>query len=143
LRRYSLGGFIRRRSLRRRAAAAVRQIRLKAASLDHQVKTLSGGNQQKVVLARWLLHGCQIYLFDEPTRGVDVAAKREIYRLMERLVAEGAGIVMISSDLPEVLRLSDRILVMRDGRCVGEVAHEVATQESVMRLMVGGEEGVR
>ena len=96
-------GIVRRKRLAEMVQHAAKEIRLKAASPAHLVKYLSGGNQQKVVLAKWLLHDCQIYIFDEPTRGVDVGAKSEIYRLMEDLARRGAGIIMISSDLPEVL----------------------------------------
>jgi ABC-type sugar transport system ATPase subunit len=103
------------------------------------VKNLSGGNQQKVVLAKWLLHDCRIYIFDEPTRGVDVGAKSEIYRLMEELARRGAGIIMISSDMPEVLHMSDRILVVREGQIAGELRRDEATQESILRLAVGDE----
>ena len=121
LKRHSVCGVVRRQRLAHLVQQATKEIRLKAASPAHQVKNLSGGNQQKVVLAKWLLHDCQIYIFDEPTRGVDVGAKREIYRLMEELARRGAGIIMISSDLPEVLNMSDRILVVREGQIAGEL----------------------
>ena len=99
---------------------------------------LSGGNQQKVVLAKWLLTEADIFIFDEPTRGIDVGAKVEVYRLMNELLARGAAIVMISSELPEVLGMSDRILVMRDGRIVAEFdARATATQEAVMSYAGG------
>jgi ABC-type sugar transport system ATPase subunit len=93
---------------------------------------LSGGNQQKVVLAKWLLTEANIFIFDEPTRGIDVGAKVEVYRLMNDLLAHGAAILMISSELPEVLGMSDRILVMRGGRIVAELDGATATQEQVM-----------
>jgi ABC-type sugar transport system ATPase subunit len=101
------------------------------------VGQLSGGNQQKVVLAKWLARNCDVLIFDEPTRGIDVGAKYEIYLLLNELAAQGKAIVMISSEMPEVLGMSDRILVMRDGRIAGEitdVAH--ATQEQLMQLAV-------
>jgi len=93
---------------------------------------LSGGNQQKVVLAKWMLTHANIFIFDEPTRGIDVGAKVEVYRLMNELLRGGAAIVMISSELPEVLGMADRILVMREGRIVAEFDHANATQEAIM-----------
>ncbi len=99
---------------------------------------LSGGNQQKVVLAKWLLSGCDIFIFDEPTRGIDVGAKAEIYALMRDLADKGAAILMISSDLPEVLRMSDRVLVMREGALAGEVARADATEERIIAFASGG-----
>lgn len=99
---------------------------------------LSGGNQQKVVLAKWLLSGCDIFIFDEPTRGIDVGAKAEIYALMRDLADKGAAILMISSDLPEVLRMSDRILVMREGSITGEIARKDATEERIIAFASGG-----
>ena len=95
-------------------------------------RLLSGGNQQKVVIAKWLVQDCDVLIFDEPTRGIDVGAKAEIYRLLNTLASEGKAIVVISSELPEVLLLSHRILVMCEGRITGEVAGDKATQESLM-----------
>ena len=99
---------------------------------------LSGGNQQKVVLAKWLLSGCNIFIFDEPTRGIDVGAKAEIYALMRDLADKGAAILMISSDLPEVLRMSDRVLVMREGALAGEISRKDATEERIIAYASGG-----
>ena len=101
------------------------------------VATLSGGNQQKVVLARWLAAEATILILDEPTRGVDVGAKAEIHALIGELARRGAAVLLISSELPEVLRLADRILVLREGRMVGEVQRANASQESLLRLMAG------
>lgn len=101
-------------------------------------RNLSGGNQQKVVLAKWLQRNCQVVIFDEPTRGVDVGARVEIYHLMNELAAEGKAILMISSDLPEVLGMADRILVMHEGRLTGEITDaRHATQDQIMRLAIG------
>lgn len=112
-------------------------LRIKAASALSAAGGLSGGNQQKVVLAKWLARQCDILLFDEPTRGVDVGAKFEIYSLMRSLVAQGVSILMISSEMPEVLGLADRILVMHDGRITGEIADVAgATQETLMQLAI-------
>ena len=98
---------------------------------------LSGGNQQKVVLTRWLAARCDVLLLDEPTRGVDVGAKAEIHALIDELATRGAAILLISSELPELLSLSTRILVLRDGRVAGALSREEATQDAVMRLMAG------
>src|SRR5699024_752305 len=111
---------------------------VKAESKDVYVSSLSGGNQQKVVLAKWIGIGPQVLILDEPTRGVDVGAKREIYLLMNELAAKGVAIIMISSDLPEVLRVSDRIMVVREGTIAGELSKEEATQEKIMNLATGG-----
>ena len=116
------------------AAATARDHDVRAASLAQPVATLSGGNQQKVLLARYLLKRPVVLIVDEPTRGVDVGARAEIYALMNRLTAEGLAIVMISSDLPEVLGMADRVVVMREGRTTGELARGEATPERVMAL---------
>jgi ABC-type sugar transport system ATPase subunit len=107
------------------------------------VAGLSGGNQQKIVLAKWLAARCGVLMLDEPTRGVDVGAKAEIHALVDQLAVEGNAILLISSELPELLSLSTRILVLRGGRMAGEVRREDATEEAVMRLMAGVEEGPR
>lgn len=99
---------------------------------------LSGGNQQKVIIAKWLLANPKILILDEPTRGIDVGAKYEIYNLMNQFVDQGVGIVMISSELPEILGMSDRILVMQKGKIAGELMAEDATQEKIMTLATGG-----
>lgn len=125
----------RMRALARRFAGALRVV---TPSLDRRVVQLSGGNQQKVVLAKWLATRSEIVIFDEPTRGIDVGAKIEVYQLMNALVERGAGILMISSELPEVLGMSDRILVMRQGRVVGEFARVDATAERLMAAALAG-----
>ncbi len=114
------------------------QMRVKAPSLQAEVKSLSGGNQQKVVIAKWLMTQPRILFLDEPTRGIDVGAKYEIYNIMLDLVEEGYSVVMISSELPEILGMSDRILVMREGKINAELPKEAATQEEVMRYATGG-----
>ena len=98
------------------------------------MRLLSGGNQQKIVIAKWLLRDCDILFFDEPTRGIDVGAKSEIYKLLNALAEQGKAIVMISSELPEVLRMSHRIVVMCEGRITGELSGRDATQEAIMQL---------
>lgn len=112
----------------------VKSLTIKTPSIKQFCKFLSGGNQQKVVIAKWLLRDCDVLFFDEPTRGIDVGAKFEIYRLLEALANEGKAIIMISSELPEILRLSNRILVMCEGRITGELTAAEATQEKIMKL---------
>ncbi len=110
----------------------VQELRTKTPSVTQIIKKLSGGNQQKVVIAKWLVKDSEILIFDEPTRGIDVGAKSEIYDLMERLVKEGKSIIMISSELPEVLRMSDRVVVMCEGRITGCLDISEASQEGIM-----------
>ena len=107
-------------------------MKTKTASTETPVIKLSGGNQQKVVIAKWLVKNCNILIFDEPTRGIDVGAKSEIYSLMNELVSHGKSIIMISSELSEILRMSDRIIVMNEGKITGEIPIEEATQKSIM-----------
>ncbi|HHG9512352.1 TPA: sugar ABC transporter ATP-binding protein [Citrobacter amalonaticus] len=111
----------------------VRTLRIKTPHLEQAALNLSGGNQQKIIIARWVCKDTDILIFDEPTRGIDVGAKLEIYELMNRLVAKGKSIIMISSELPEVLGMCDRILVMRSGRITGELTADNATQEKIMQ----------
>ncbi len=130
-------GFIRRGREREVAEGYVEDILIKTPSIEQAVQNLSGGNQQKVVLAKWLFTKSRVLIFDEPTRGIDVGAKTEIYQLMNRLAESGAAIIMISSELPEVLGMSDRILVMHEGRLAGELSRNEATQERIMHLATG------
>ncbi|MEG1002298.1 MAG: sugar ABC transporter ATP-binding protein [Clostridium sp.] len=115
----------------------INKIRIKTPSPEQYIKNLSGGNQQKVILAKWLLTKPEVLIIDEPTRGIDVGAKKEIYELLNELKASGKAIIMISSDMPEVLGISDRIMVMSEGKITGEVSREEATQEKIMKLAVG------
>lgn len=130
-------GFIKRRKEREIAESYVKDVLIKTPSIEQAVQNLSGGNQQKVVLAKWLFTKSKVLIFDEPTRGIDVGAKTEIYQLMNRLAAQGVAIIMISSELPEVLGMSDRTLVMHDGRIAGELSGKDATQERIMGLATG------
>ena len=116
----------------------VRTLDIQPPHIERLVANLSGGNQQKVILARWLLANSQILIFDEPTRGIDVGAKAEIYRLMDELINQGKSIIMVSSELPEVLRMSHRILVMREGKVVMEFPRSLANQENIMYYATGG-----
>ncbi len=121
-----------------RSQALMQELRIRAPGARLPVASLSGGNQQKVVLARWLLAQARVFLMDEPTRGIDVGAKAEVYQLIRRLAARGAAVVLVSSELEEVLGLADRILVMHRGRVTGELPRGEATEEAVMRLATGG-----
>jgi ABC-type sugar transport system ATPase subunit len=115
----------------------VDSLRIKTPHQEQLARNLSGGNQQKVVLAKWLQRNCEVIIFDEPTRGIDVGAKYEIYQLMNRLAAQGKAVIMISSELPEILGMADRILVMHEGRITGEITDVgKATQEMIMELAV-------
>jgi ribose transport system ATP-binding protein len=127
-------GFMRDRAMRSRSREVVESLRIRTPSINQTAKFLSGGNQQKVVIAKWLVKDCDVLIFDEPTRGIDVGAKEEIYRLLNELAAQGKSIIMISSELPEVLRMSHRIVVMSEGRVTGQLDAAEATQESVMHF---------
>ncbi len=116
---------------------SMKELRVKAKSLVTIVGTLSGGNQQKVVLAKWLLTNPRVLFLDEPTRGIDVGAKQEIYALINRLAKTGIAIVLVSSELPEVLGLADRVLVLYEGRLTGEFTRKTATPENVMACATG------
>ena len=133
-------GIIDDNKLRDLSAELNAKLRTKTPSMEQLLKNLSGGNQQKVIIARWLMKNCDIFIFDEPTRGIDVGAKSEIYNLMEDLTKQGKSIIMISSELPEVLRMSDRIIVMCEGRKTGELDISEANQENIMQLATMREE---
>ena len=111
-----------------------KELRIKTPSLEQLVGNLSGGNQQKVVLAKWLASEPDIIIFDEPTRGIDVGAKQEIYMLMNELTNQGKAVIMISSDMEELLGMSDRIIVLSEGRLAGELKRDEFSQEAVMTL---------
>jgi len=135
LRQWCRRGFVQRRRERSELDRHIAALRIRLSDPEARVGNLSGGNQQKVVLAKWLARDCEVLIFDEPTRGIDVGAKREIHQLMNDLVAAGKSIVMISSELPEVLGMADRILVMHEGRITGEITEVAqATQEQILRL---------
>ena len=130
--KYMSGLFINKSAEKEVTEQYIKELDTKTPSADQLVVNLSGGNQQKVVIAKWLVRNCDILIFDEPTRGIDVGAKNEIYKLMNRLASEGKSIIMISSEMTEILRMSDRIIVMCEGKKTGEIAIEEATQEAIM-----------
>ena len=135
--KFSHWGIMNSREERREAGRYAEDLRIKTPSLDQKVVFLSGGNQQKVVLSKWLCSQAEVFIFDEPTRGVDVGAKAEIYQLMNRLTASGVAIMMISSELLEVLGMSDRVMVMRGGRIAGEFSDGEYTQERILQCALG------
>lgn len=132
--KYNRGLFIDTPASRTAAGEHVKKLNIKTPTIDQLIENLSGGNQQKVVIAKWLINDAEILIFDEPTRGIDVGAKSEIYTLMNELTSQGKSIIMISSELPEILRMSDRIAVMCEGRITGELSIEEASQEKIMQL---------
>jgi inositol transport system ATP-binding protein len=137
LRRNLRGPFIRHQSVRALCDSSVGTLRIKTPSLEQLVMYLSGGNQQKVLVSRWLATTPSVLIMDEPTRGIDVATKSEIYRIMSSLAKEGKAIILISSEMPEILAMADRIMVMHQGRKVGELDRAEATQEKILHMATG------
>jgi inositol transport system ATP-binding protein len=134
LSKFTIGGILRKPLIEKQCEEQRQALSLKTPSLNQQIQNLSGGNQQKVLLSRWLLTDPDILIIDEPTRGIDVGAKSEIHRLMSELAKQGKAIIMVSSEMPEILGMSDRVVVMCEGRLVGEVSRKEATQEKLMEL---------
>jgi ribose transport system ATP-binding protein len=131
-------GLLRRRFMSLQVEALARSVSLRPPDIDRAIRLFSGGNQQKAIICRWLMAEAEVLIFDEPTRGIDVGAKAEIYRLIENLAEQGRSIIVVSSELPEILRVSDRVLVMRRGAAEGELSRAEATEEGIMRLAVSG-----
>lgn len=138
LAKLSTSGFMHKNQESKLSADSIAKLQIKTPHAEQIVGALSGGNQQKVVIGKWLATNPKILILDEPTRGVDIGAKKEIYDLMNQLAAQGVAIIMISSELPEVLGMSDRILVMHEGRITGEFSQQEATQENIMHAATGG-----
>jgi len=132
-------GLVDRKAERKLAESMRERLSIRTPDVDKAVGLLSGGNQQKVVIAKWLARGPKFLILDEPTRGVDVGAKAEIYALMDQLAAQGVAVLMISSDLEEILGVSDRVLVMHEERLTGELTRAQLSEQAVMHLAVGGE----
>ena len=130
-------GLIFRSSERNLAATWAKRLQLKFGRMRNAVSTLSGGNQQKVVLGKWLARNPALLIIDEPTRGIDVGTKAEVHRILDGLVADGMAVLMISSELPEVLGMADRVLVLREGRLTAELARADADETSIMRAATG------
>lgn len=142
LQQFTKGGLVSERAEAKATQEQVEKLAIKTPSIAQLVRFLSGGNQQKVVIAKWLINDCEILIFDEPTRGIDVGAKSEIYKLMNELVNMGKSIIMISSELEELLRMSDRIAVMCEGRMTGVLGIEEADQEQIMKFATARESEV-
>jgi len=134
---FANAGVIRQRESRAAVLEQMKRLHLRASAVDLPVKALSGGNQQKAALARWLLRDSGVLILDEPTRGVDIGAKREIYELIDALARSGKAVLVISSDLPEAIGIGDRLLVMREGRIVKELVSAEATEEDVILHATG------
>jgi ribose transport system ATP-binding protein len=132
--RFSNGGIIRSRLENRQSLDEIHRLGIRATGPGQTAGLLSGGNQQKVVIGKWLATTPRLLLLDEPTRGIDIGAKQEIYRLMEKLAREGMAILFVSSELEEIIGMSDRVLVMHDGRITGELQRGELNEESIMRL---------
>ena len=131
---YKKFGLLSNKKMKEKTDWSIKAMRIKTPSQETKIRSLSGGNQQKVILGRWLLSNPEVLLLDEPTRGIDVGAKYEIYQLIIELAKEGKGVMMVSSEMPELLGVCDRILVMSGGRLAGEVDAATATQEEIMTL---------
>ncbi|ASP86771.1 sugar ABC transporter ATP-binding protein [Sinorhizobium meliloti] len=135
--RFAKGGIVRHSAIRKRAEELLKRVNLRPFQIDRPIKLFSGGNQQKAIIARWLAAGSQVLLFDEPTRGIDVGAKSEIYHLIEELAAEGRTIIVVSSELPEVMRVSDRVVVMRNGRIAATLGRAELSEQNIVMHAVG------
>jgi ribose transport system ATP-binding protein len=131
-------GFIRTAPLNTTLNGLAREVNLRPPDIARAIRLFSGGNQQKAILCRWLMAGSEILLFDEPTRGIDVGAKGEIYRLIDALAAAGRSIIVVSSELPEILRLADNVIVMRGGAMAGSLSRKELTEEAIMGLAIIG-----
>ena len=129
-------GIIRRTDAKKYTQKYVNDLKVACPNIETEVQFLSGGNQQKVVLAKWLMRGSDILILDEPTRGIDVAAKMEIYHLMTELVKQGKSIIMISSEMPEVIGMSDNVIVMHDRKMAGKLKRDELSQEKIMSYCV-------
>ena len=134
LKKYLSGPFLSKKKMGESTDWCIQQMRIKTPGQDTRIRDLSGGNQQKVIFGRWLLTEPTVLLLDEPTRGIDVGAKYEIYQLILNMAKEGKGVLMVSSEMPELLGICDRILVMSGGRLAGEVDVKTTTQEEIMTL---------
>jgi inositol transport system ATP-binding protein len=138
LRRFSLLGFIKKKEEKKQAQFYFDRLRIKAGSINTWLFTLSGGNQQKVVLAKWMLAGPKVFIMDEPTRGIDVGAKYEIYKIIQEMIEAGISVVMISSELPELIGMCRHIYVVAGGRIAGELSGDEISETRIMALATGG-----
>jgi ribose transport system ATP-binding protein len=135
---YARAGFTSVAAEKKAASKTADSLELRPRDVNRPIRTLSGGNQQKVVVGRWLLGGTRLLLLDEPTRGVDVGARAELYQVIRALAADGVGVLLVSSEVPEVLGLADRVLVMREGHLVREAAADEIDEDTVLDLVMSG-----
>lgn len=135
--KFSSGGLVKQGEVNKTANDLLKRVNLRPFQIDRPIKLFSGGNQQKAIIARWLAAGSELLLFDEPTRGIDVGAKSEIYHLIEQLASEGRSIIVVSSELPEVMRLSDRVVVMRNGKIAAQLERGQLSEQSIVAHAVG------
>ena len=140
MKKFSRGLFLNYKEIEEASEKNISDLKIKTPSADERAGQLSGGNQQKVVVGKWVNTNADIYIFDEPTRGIDVGAKIEVYNVMNQLVKQGKCVIMVSSELPEILGMSDRVIVMRGGKVMGEIERDTEhfNQESLMKASWGG-----
>ncbi|PIF14544.1 ABC transporter family protein, partial [Enterobacteriaceae bacterium JKS000233] len=136
MRNFTLGGLIRKAKLNQVAQEVMSDLKLRPLNIEKPIGTLSGGNQQKVIIGRWVAADADVFLFDEPTRGIDIGAKSEIYNLIEKLAQQGKAIVVVSSEMTEILRVSDRVLVMREGKITRELQGAEITEENIASFAI-------
>jgi ribose transport system ATP-binding protein len=136
LRRFAHLGIVSRSRIRRDSAEFLRRVALRPMQIDREIRKFSGGNQQKAIIARWLMADCDVIILDEPTRGVDVGAKQEVYDLIDALAEAGRAIVVVSSELPEIIRLSDRVMVVREGRDAAVLDAAELTESRILEFAV-------
>lgn len=136
MRQFTLGGVINKQRLNRAAYEVMSDLKLRPMDIEKTIGTLSGGNQQKVIIGRWVAADAKVFLFDEPTRGIDIGAKSEIYNLIERLAKAGKAIIVVSSEMTEIIRISDRVLVMREGKITKELKGEAITEDNIARFAI-------
>ena len=134
--RFTRFGLLKRHQLDQTALEVMTDLRLRPLNIEKPIGTLSGGNQQKVIIGRWVAADNKVFLFDEPTRGIDIGAKSEIYNLIEKLAQQGKAIVVVSSEMPEIMRISDRVLVMREGKITKELNGDEITEENIARYAI-------
>jgi len=133
---FTFGGLLSQVRLNRKAQTVMGDLKLRPLDIEKSIGTLSGGNQQKVIIGRWVAADARVFLFDEPTRGIDIGAKSEIYHLIEKLAQAGKAIVVVSSEMTEIMRISDRVLVMREGRITKELTGSAITEENIARFAI-------
>jgi len=133
---FTVGGLLSQARLNRKAQTVMGDLKLRPLDIGKSIGTLSGGNQQKVIIGRWVAADASVFLFDEPTRGIDIGAKSEIYHLIEKLAQAGKAIVVVSSEMTEIMRIADRVLVMREGRITQQLTGSAITEENIARFAI-------